>query len=88
MLPTLTTTKVNGQGDVIHNGLKCTKDADVKEQEPMVRPGTKIDDFGWEDLEHRYRNAMEERGVQEQILHQEFEQLMQVFETIPYYFKI
>lgn len=68
----------NDRGDVIHDRLECTKDITVTEQEPVVSPGAKIDDFGWEDLEQRYRNAMEQRGVQEQILHQEFEKLMQV----------
>jgi hypothetical protein len=82
MLSTPTTTQVNGHGQVTQNRLKSTKNADV--MEPMVSPGTKIDGFDWEDLECRYRNAMEERGVQEQILHQEFEQLMQVFEMSPH----
>jgi len=78
MLSNPTTAHSNGRGDVIHDHLKYTKDVPVTEQEPAVSPGAKIDDFGWEDLEQRYRNAMEQRGVQEQILHQEFEKLMQV----------
>lgn len=78
MLSTTRTAQPNGRRDVIHDRLKCTKDVAGMEQEPMMSPGTKIDDFGWEDLEQRYRNAMEQKGVQEQILHQEFEKLMQV----------
>ncbi len=87
--PMLSTPTTNDRGDVIHDRLECTKDITETEQEPVVSPGAKIDDFGWEDLEQRYRNAMEQRGVQEQILHQEFEKLMQVnFEMIPNWFKL
>lgn len=73
-----TTAKPHPHGDAINDDLKRTEEADTTELEPVMSPGAKIDDFDWEDLEQRYLKAMEERGIQEQILLQEFEKLTQV----------